>query len=709
MLRFAEYVVLSAAVLSAVLTACSRNSDSSAIKPNNPFLAPSTLPYQAPPFDKIQDGDFMPAFAEAMKQKLSEIRQIADNPEPSTLNNTLIELEKCGQMLTRVQLTFNALTGANTDSVLQEMQEIVAPELAAIDDALYLNEKLFQRIKTLYNDKDQLVLDAESSRLLEYYYLQFIHAGANLSVADKSRLMKLNKEEASLSAKFENQLLEGTKAAALIISDSLQLAGLTAGDVQAAVEAAKSRKLDRKWVLPLQNTTQQPLLQSLENRSIREKLFQASWNRTESGDANDTRAVIQRLAQIRAEKAQLLGFQNYAAWKLEDQMAKNPAAVHSFLGKLIPATVAKARQEAADIQSLMKKAGTDQLQPWDWRYFADKVRKARFDLDESQIKPYFELDNVLQNGIFYAAHELYGINFQERRDLPVYHPDVRVFELFDKDNSPLGLFYADYFKRDNKSGGAWMDNFVLQSKLLGTKPVIYNVLNITKPAQGQPALLSYDEVTTLFHEFGHALHGFFADQQFPTLSGTNVARDFVELPSQFNEHWALYPQVLKNYAKHFRTGEPMPKELVDKIKKSDTFNQGYMLTELVEAADLDMAWHTLQADTAEQNVDAFELLSLKKDSLYIAQVPPRYRSSYFMHIWSNGYAAGYYAYLWCEMLDNDAFQWFLEHGGLTRENGQHFRDAILSRGNTGDYEKMYESFSGRKPDISPMLKKRGLE
>jgi peptidyl-dipeptidase Dcp len=471
----------------------------------------------------------------------------------------------------------------------------------------------------------------------------------------------------------------------LVVSDKSELAGLSPAELNAASRAASERGLSEKWLIALQNTTQQPALQELDNRQTREKLFENSWNRTEQNDANDTREVIARIAKIRAEKAKLLGFPNYAEWVLEDQMAKNVQAVQKFLNGLVPATISNEQKEATDIQTFIDQSGADiKLEPWDWNYYAEKLRKVRLNLEDSQIKPYFVLENVLEKGVFYAAHELYGITFQERYDIPVYQKDVRVFEIFDKDGSALALFYADFFKQDNKSGGAWMDNFVPQSKLLGTKPVVYNVTNFTKPAAGEPALLSYDDVTTMFHEFGHALHGIFADQEYPSLSGTNVPRDFVEFPSQFNEHWALYPKILQNYALHYQTGEPLPVELAEKIRKAELFNQGYDFTEILEAAALDMAWHTLPAGEPLQNADEFETSSLKKDNLYIPQVPPRYRSSYFMHIWGNNYAAGYYAYLWSEMLDDDAFDWFLNNGGLTRENGQRLRDMILSRGGTDD-------------------------
>ncbi|MCL5028000.1 MAG: peptidyl-dipeptidase Dcp [Bacteroidetes bacterium] len=676
----------------------------------NPFYIPSKLPFNAPQFDKIKDEDYKPAIEEGMKQQLAEIEKIANNPSQPTFENTLVALEKSGQLLARVSLVFNAVTSANTDSLLQKVQVEEAPKLAAHQDAIYLNTKLFQRVKTIYDERSKLKLDDESLRLVSYYYKQFVHAGANLSAEDKTKLKKLNEEEATLTAKFNNMLLAGTKAGALIVDNTSELAGLSKAELDAASQAAASRGLSGKWLIPLQNTTQQPDLQTLQNREIRKKLFENSWNRCEMNDANDTRPVIERIAQIRAEKAQLLGFPNYAAWRLEDQMAKTPEAVEKFLTGLAPATAANEQKEALEIQKFIDKSGSNfKLEPWDWNYYAGKLSKERFNLDDSQIKPYFVLDNVLEKGIFYEAHELYGLTFKELHNIPVYQKDVRVFEVFDKDGKPLALFYADYFKRDNKSGGAWMDNFVQQSKLLGTKPVVYNVTNFSKPAPGQPALLSFDDVTTMFHEFGHALHGMFANQKYPSLSGTNVPRDFVEFPSQFNEHWALYPKVLEHYALNYKTGKPIPKELAEKIKQASLFNEGYDFTELLEAADLDMAWHSLSPNLPKQNSDEFEIASLKKDNLYIPQVPTRYRSSYFLHIWSNGYAAGYYAYLWSEMLDDDAFDWFMNHGGLTRKNGDRFRDMILSRGATEDFGTMFRNFTGHDPQIAPMLKYRGLK
>jgi peptidyl-dipeptidase Dcp len=676
----------------------------------NPFFEPSTLPFHAPPFDRIKDSDFQPAIDEGMKRELAEIEKIADNPEPATFDNTIVAMEKTGQLLERAQLAFTALNGANTDDALQKVEEYEAPRLAAHHDAIYLNAKLFQRVQEIYEQRNKLKLSPEALKLVEVYDHDFVHAGAKLPDPEKAKLREINKQLSTLQTAFHIKLLAGTKAGALVVDEKSKLAGLSENAIAADAQAADSRGLKGKWAIPLQNTTQQPSLQSLKERAVRKELFEDSWIRTEQGDANDTRDTIATIAKLRAEKAALLGFPNYAAYVLEDQMAKNPAAVESFLGKLVPASTAKAREEGRTIQAVIEQDGQHfKLEPWDWDFYADQVRKAKYDLDENEIKPYFELNNVLEKGVFYAANQLYGLTFKERKDIPVYQPDVRVFEVFDKDGSPLGLMYFDYFKRDNKSGGAWMDNLVVQSKLLGTKPVIYNVANFTKPAPGQPALLTFSDVTTMFHEFGHALHGFFADQEYPTLSGTNVARDFVEFPSQFNEHWALYRAVLKNYAMNYKTGEPMPQALVDKIKKASKFNQGYKLTELLAAAQLDMQWHTLAASAPKENVDKFETEALKRTQLDLPDVPPRYRSSYFAHIWSNDYAAGYYAYLWTEMLDDDAYEWFTEHGGMTRANGQRFRDLILSRGHTEDYGTMFRTFYGKDPEIGPMLKDRGLE
>ena len=676
----------------------------------NPFFTASTLPFQVPPFDRIRDADYQPAIEEGMKQQLAEVARITDNPSPPTFENTLVALERSGELLSRVMRAFNAITGANTSDALQQVQQEEAPRLAAHEDAIYLDRRLFIRVEAIYNQRDTLNLDAESRRLVDWYYSDcFVRKGARLSEADKTTLKKLNKEASTLDTAFTNKLLAANKAGALVLNDRNAVAGLSDAEVAAAARSAEERNLGGKWVIPLHNTTQQPALLSLTDRDVRRQLFDASCTRTEKGDSNDTHKTIARLAQLRAEKARLLGYPSYAAWVLEEQMAKTPAVVFEFVRDLVPASTANARAECDVIQTIVAKEGQSfQLQPWDWAHYAEKVRKAQYDLDEDQIKQYFELNSVLQHGVFYAASLLYGITFKERDDIPVYHPDVRVFEVSDADGSPLTLFYCDYFARDNKIGGAWMDSFVTQSKLLDTKPVIYNVANYTKPAAGQPALLTFDDVTTLFHEFGHALHGFFADQTYPSLSGTSVARDFVELPSQFNEHWATEPVVFANYARHYDTGAPMPRALSESMRQSEKFNQGYALTEVLAAALLDMSWHTLPGDAPLQDVDAFEAQSLAANHVNLRTVPPRYRSSYFMHIWANGYAAGYYAYLWAEMLDADAYEWFKENGGLTRANGDRFRAMILSRGNTEDLATMYRAFRGRDPRIEPMLEGRGL-
>jgi peptidyl-dipeptidase Dcp len=677
--------------------------------PSNPFYEPSTLPFHAPPFDKIKDEDYQPAIEAGMAQEIVEIQAIADNPAPPTFENTLVAMEKTGQLLKRASAAFGAVSEANTNPVLLKVRAEEAPKLAAHHDAIYLNAKLFARVSAVYNARETLKLDPESQRLLKIAYDEFVHSGANLSDADKTELKKLNEEISTLSNTFSTKNLAATKDGAYVTTDKSALTGLSDAQIAATQQAAEARK-QGGYVLPLQNTTQQPDLSQLSNRDTRKALFDKSWNRAELGDANDTRDAIAHLAQLRAQRAQLLGFPNHAAWKLQDQMAKTPEAALKFLDALVPGATAKAASEGQDIQNAIdSQKGGFTLEPWDWNFYSEQVRKAKYDLNDGEVKPYFELNNVLENGVFYAANQLYGITFKERKDVPVYQADVRVFEVSDTDGKPLALFYCDYFKRDNKSGGAWMSNFVDQSKLLGDLPVVYNVANFSKPAPGEPALISFTDVTTMFHEFGHALHGMFANTEYPSLSGTSTPRDFVEFPSQFNEHWALYPTVFEHYAKHYKTGAPMPAELVAKVRKGRTFNQGYLLTELLAAAELDMQWHTLPASAPLQQPDEFEKQSLEKTHLLLNAVPPRYRSSYFSHIWGGGYSAGYYAYLWTEMLDDDAYQWFEDNGGLTRANGDRFRQMILSRGNTEDLANLYATWRGKAPSVESMIKDRGLE
>jgi peptidyl-dipeptidase Dcp len=694
---------------SALAGATTTPAGGSKLPADNPFAAESTLPFHAPHFDKIKVADYAPAFDEGMRVHLAEMEAIANDPAKPTFENTIEKAERSGMLLTRVAKVFFNLAQSNTNPEIQKLQADLAPKLAQHQDEIALNPKLFARVKALYDAREGIT-DPEKKRLVERYYQNFVRAGALLNDADKATLRKLNEEESKLTTEFQTKLLAATNAAALVIDDKKQLDGFSEADIAAAAEAAKSRKLDGKWVVVLQNTTQQPAQVSLKDRATREKLFDASTHRADRGDANDTRRIIQRLAKLRAERAELLGFKNYASYSLDDQMAKTPDNAIKLMTDMVPAATAKAAGEQADMQALVdKQKGGFKIAPWDWQFYAEQVRKAQYDLDESQIKPYFELDNVLKNGVFFAANKLYGLTFKERKDIPVYQPDVRVFEVFDADGKSLALWYADYFKRDSKSGGAWMDSFVDQSGLLGNKPVVFNVCNFTKPAAGQPALISFSDVTTMFHEFGHALHGMLSNVKYPTLAGTNVPRDFVEFPSQFNEHWALEPTVFANYAKHYKTGAPMPADLVEKIKKSHTFNQGFDTTEYLAAALLDMSWHSLPADAPTQDVEKFEKESLKKYNIDVPAVPPRYKTPYFAHIWGGGYSAGYYAYLWSEVLDDDAYYWFKEHGGMTRENGQRFREMVLSRGSTKDIAELYRAFRGRDPSVEPLLEERGLK
>lgn len=675
----------------------------------NPFFTASTLPYQTPPFDLIQEADFLPALEAGIAEKRQQVAAIASNPEPATFENTYEALERSGQLLSRVNLVFGAMTSANTSELLQEVDEIITPQLTALNDEITLNSQLFARLDSVYQHRGTQCPDAEAMRLVEVVWQHFQLAGASLNDADKDQLRACNQELATLGTKFGNRLLAATKAGAYTVSSPAALAGLSDEELAHAKAAAEARGLSGEWLIPLQNTTQQPVLQALSVRATREVLFQRSLTRCEQGDENDTRALVLRMAQLRAQRASLLGFKTYAEWGLQDQMAKTPEAALSFMRNIVPAARGRAEREAAEIQQAIEQSHHSfPLRAWDWSFYAEQVRKDKYALDESQIRPYFALENVLEKGVFWSASQLFGIRFSERHDLPVYHPDVRVYEIFDADDTPLALFYTDFFKRDNKSGGAWMSNFVDQSTLLGSKPVIYNVCNYTKPAAGQPALLSWDEVITLFHEFGHALHGLFASQRYVTLSGTATPRDFVEFPSQINEHWASNPHVFANYACHYQSGEPMPAELREKMVRAAKFNKGYDMTELLAAALLDMQWHSLTTHDNPEDVSHFELQALAAENIALATVPPRYRSSYFRHIWGGGYAAGYYAYIWTQMLADDGYQAFEERGGLTRENGQHFREHILSRGNSTDLQYLWLAWRGKAPEIGPMLENRGL-
>jgi len=673
----------------------------------NPFFQRSTLIYQTPPFDKIKDADYTPAIEEGMKRQITEVEAIANNPKPPTFANTIEAMEKTGELLTRVLKVFFNLAQSNTNDEMQKIRAEESPKLAAHQDTIYLNPKLYARVKDLYGRRDSLGLDRESRYLLERYRLNFVRAGADLGEAAKTKLRALNEEEATLTTKYAEALLADTDASAVIVSDRAELAGMSDGDVAAAEKLAKDRKLEGKWMIELQNTTQQPVLASLTNRDLRKRILAASEARCDHGGPNDTKALVARIAQLRAEKAKLLGYDSHAAYVLDDQMAKTSEHAFKLLTDMVPAATAKARGEAARMQKIVDaEKGGFTLGPEDWELYAEKVRKADYDFDEAEVRPYLELDRVLQDGVFFAAHQLYGLTFKERKDLPVYQPDVRVFEVFDADGKSFALYYGDFFKRANKGGGAWCDSFVDQNALKGTHPVMVNVLNFTKPAAGQPALLSFGDVSGLFHEFGHALHGLFSNIHYPTLG--NTPRDWVEMPSQINEHWALEPTVLAHYAKHYQTGAPLPAELTAKIRKTKTFNQGYMTTEYLAAALLDLAWYSRPAGPAVADVDAFEKESLARFHIDMPEVPPRYKTTYFSHIWDAAYSAGYYAYLWSEVLDDDAYAWFKEHGGMTRANGQRFREMILSREGNDDVAKLYRAFRGRDPEVQPLLEERGL-
>lgn len=672
---------------------------------NNPFFEISLLPYQAPRFDAINDSHYRPAFDEAMCLKRADIDAIIAQRAAPDFDNTVLALEKSGAMLSRVSSVFFAMTSAHTNDYLQALDEQFSTELAGLANDIWLNDTLFARVEAVWQDRE--ALDAESRRLTEETYHHFVLAGARLNADEKAELKSLNTEAATLTSQFNQRLLAANKAGGLVVDDVRQLDGLSAEEMAAAAHAAAEKGLKERWLIPLLNTTQQPALAALALRETRKKLFSAGWERTQKGDENDTRELIRRLTALRARQAQLLGFDNYASWSIADQMAKTPEAALEFMRGIVPAARGRAALEQADIQKVIDdEQGGFTVLAWDWAFYAERVRSAKYALDESQIKPYFALNTVLEDGVFWTATQLFGIRFVERFDIPVYHPDVRVWEIFDHTGEGMALFYGDFFARDSKAGGAWMGNFVEQSYEFAARPVIYNVCNYQKPANGQTALIFWDDVITLFHEFGHTLHGLFASQRYATLSGTNTPRDFVEFPSQINEHWASHPQVFAHFARHYQTGEPMPDALREKMLNATQFNKGYDMTELLSAALLDMNWHGIQEPV--EDVEAFEAAALKKEGLDLPAVPPRYRSSYFAHIFGGGYAAGYYAYLWTQMLADDGYQWFVEQGGLTRENGQTFREAILSRGNSTDLAELYRNWRGHDPKIEPMLENRGL-
>lgn len=676
----------------------------------NPFFAPSTLQYQYPPFDRIEDSDYAPAFERGMQEHMAEIEAIADSTEPPTFENTLVAMERSGQLLTRVANVFFNMASANTNDTIEALRSELAPKLSAHRDAILLNGKLFARIKAIYDERVQLGLDPESLRLVEETYKDFVRAGALLSDEDKERLKAMNAELASLSTKFSQNVLNEVNAKAIVVDSADKLAGLSEEQIAAAANAAKDRGLDGKYVIPLLNTTGQPALSELEDRALREHIMEVSQGRGSSGGPYDNREVVSQIMKLRADRAQLLGYPNHAAYILEDQTARTPEAVNERLATLTPPAVANAKREAADLQKIVDAEGGDfKLASWDWAFYTEKLRKQRYDFDESQLKPYLEMNNVLQNGVFYAAGQVYGLTFRERKDLPVYLPDVKVWEVFDADGKSLALFIQDYYARESKRGGAWMNAYVQQSKLLGTHPVVANHLNITKPPEGEPTLLTWDEVTTMFHEFGHALHGMFSNVTYPSFSGTSVPRDFVEYPSQVNEMWADWPEVLEHYAVHYETGEPMPRAMLDKVLAMSRFNQGFATTEYLEASLIDQAWHQKTAEELPEaeGVMAFEAQALETAGAALPEVPPRYRTPYFSHI-MGGYSAGYYSYIWSEVLDADTVEWFKENGGMLRKNGDYFREKLLSRGGSEDAMTLYREFRGRDPDIHPLLERRGL-
>ena len=707
---------LTMAVLCLLGMGCSgdRGNDSEgvgAVSDDNPFYTESTQPYQLPPFDRIEESHFLPAFERGMAEQLEEVAMIVGQSDPVTFDNTLVALERSGVLLNRVAATFFNLSSADTNEALDQIQAEVAPRLAAHTDQILLNGRLFERVRSLYEARDTLGLDAESLRLVERHYVDFVRAGALLSEAEQERMQEINGEMAALQTSFTQNVLDGVNAAAIVVDDREQLSGLSEGEVAAAAAAANSRGLDGKYVIALLNTSGQPALSSLNDRALRERIMRASLARgSEDGDY-DNRQVITRLAELRAERAVLLGYPNHAAYILDEQTAQTVTAVNDRLASLVPRAVANADREANDLQAMAStSAGDVELASWDWSYYTEMVRADRYDFDAAELRPYFEIDAVIENGVFYAANQLYGITFESRPDLLGYHPDVRVWEVFDQDGTPLGLFLGDFYARPSKRGGAWMSAYVTQSKLLGTTPVIANHLNITKPVDGEPTLLTFGEVETMFHEFGHALHGFFSDVEYPYFAGTAVPRDFVEYPSQVNEMWATWPEVLTNYAIHYETGEAMPQELLDKVLETAAFNQGFATTEYLSASLLDQAWHQLTVDQvpAPQDVTTFEARALQDAGVGVAVIPPRYRSTYFSHIWGSGYSAGYYSYIWAEVLDADSVEWFKENGGLRRENGDHFRGTLLSKGGSVDAMELFRTFRGAEPNIEPLLVRRGL-
>ena len=703
--------LLAGAALAALAAGCGGANESD-MTTDNPFLNESALPYRLPPFDRIEDTHYRPAFEQGMAEHLAEVEALAGSSEAPTFENTIVALERSGRLLDRVARTFFSLASADTNDEINAIRAEMAPKLAAHGDAILLNADLFRRVEAVHEARNDSDLSPEEVRLAERHLRDFARAGARLPETGKERMREINAELASLSAAFSDNTLDEVNASAIEVATAAELAGLSEGEIAAAAEAAKERDKEGSYVLALLNTSGQPPLASLEDRALRQRIMETSLARGSSGGEHDNREIIVRIAALRAERAALLGYPNHAAFVLEEQTAQTLAAVDERLSGLTPAAVANARREAEALEELARSEGAelDEIAAWDWSYYTEKLRARRFDFDASQLKPYFELNGVLENGVFHAATGLFGLRFEERPELPVYQEDVRTWEVFEEDGTPLGLFLGDFYARPSKRGGAWMNAYVPQSDLLGTKPVVANHLNIPKPPEGEPTLLTFDEVITLFHEFGHALHGLFSAVRYPTFSGTSVPRDFVEYPSQVNEMWATWPEVLKNYAVHYQTGEPIPPALLERVLSARTFNQGFATTEYLAATLLDLAWHRLTAEEVPEasEVVAFEESALEAAGAAFGPVPPRYRSTYFSHIWSSGYSAGYYSYIWSEVLDADSVEWFRENGGLTRENGDHFRRALLSKGGSVEAMDLYRAFRGRDAEVEPLLKRRGL-
>lgn len=685
-------------------------SNLSAMPNDNPFLTSSSLALEAPDFASIKAEHYQPAFEAGMKQQLEQMEAIAKQNDEPSFENTLVAIEESGEILRRVQAVFFNMSAAHTDEKIQEIEQTIAPKLAAHADNILLNPKLFARVESLWKQREKLKLSEEQQRLLKEQYESFVRAGARLTAEEQARVRAINERLSTLTTDFQNNLLAVTKERSVLVEDVQRLAGMSQAEIAAAAEGAAAKGNAGKYLLPITNTTRQPVLMSLKDRELRKQVWQASANRAlgENGGI-DNRPLVLEMAKLRAEKAKLLGYASHAAYALENQMAHDPAAAIKMLEDLVPQVVAKVKLEAAEIEKVMKADGIQgKLEPWDWEYYAEIVRKQKYDVDENLVKPYFELDSVLKNGVFFTMNKLYGVEFRERFDLPVYHPTVRVFDVLGEDGKQIGLFYADYFHRESKRGGAWMDAFVSQSRLLNQLPVVVNVMNIPAPAAGEPALVSFDNVTTMFHELGHGVHGLFSSVEYPTLSGTAVPRDFVEFPSTFHEDWAIDPAVLKNYARHYKTGETIPAALLEKSIAASKFNKGFDTLEYLSAALLDLAWHSLSPDQIPTDVEAFEASTLKRLGVDYAPVPPRYRTQYFAHVWSGGYSASYYAYLWSEVLAADAFDYMAQRGGLTRTNGQAYRDTILSKGGTREVMKQYIDFRNSEPKVDALLIRRGL-